>query len=328
MHFDDENHEPLTDRYGFMYDVSQYDVLLLLRATECGNTAPACLTGVKIADREEDNTWPEGDGDIDERITVVKGPCDCNGDGDASSIGNGQLHRSDNRNDSNSIKSTRRSRGVSPSSSKSKTRSSVPTRNSSHPSMANSNTSILSVTAVTPRHACAKTVRKLLDQLKEIHDDQQAIQRKEWDTFVKQRSKIKSSKQSLHLVSSGTGGAAAILGLGTADEDEELTHSEGLIGFAQLGLSANRDERKEFDRLVRSGIPLVYRSKVWLECSGALEMKEPGLFQDLLMHVEQNDGTASEIEKDVGRTMPLNIFFGGDGAGVDKLRRVLLAYSR
>jgi small G protein signaling modulator 3 len=35
-----------------------------------------------------------------------------------------------------------------------------------------------------------------------------------------------------------------------------------------------------------------------------------------------------EIEKDVGRTMPLNIFFGGDGAGVVKLRRVLTAYSR
>jgi len=30
----------------------------------------------------------------------------------------------------------------------------------------------------------------------------------------------------------------------------------------------------------------------------------------------------------VGRTMPLNIFFGGDGAGVVKLRRVLTAYSR
>ena len=63
----------------------------------------------------------------------------------------------------------------------------------------------------------------------------------------------------------GVGGTAtAILGLpvGTACEEDELSHSEGLVGFAQLGPSSNRDERQEFDRLVRNGIPLVYRSKV------------------------------------------------------------------
>jgi small G protein signaling modulator 3 len=54
--------------------------------------------------------------------------------------------------------------------------------------------------------------------------------------------------------------------------------------------------RREFDRLVRNGIPLVqvYRSKVWMEimeCSGALDMKEPGLFQDLA----QMDGPDSVI---------------------------------
>lgn len=127
-------------------------------------------------------------------------------------------------------------------------------------------------------------------------------------------------------------GAAAILGLGTAGEEDELTHSEGLIGFAQLGLTSSnaRDQRRDFERLVRSGIPLVYRSKVWFECSGALEMKEPGAFRDLLALKTEpvGAGVEVEIEKDVGRTMPLNIFFGGDGAGVDKLRRVLVAYSR
>ena len=40
---------PLADRYGFIYDVALYDVLLLLRARSCGNTAPACLTGVSLA---------------------------------------------------------------------------------------------------------------------------------------------------------------------------------------------------------------------------------------------------------------------------------------
>ena len=66
-------------------------------------------------------------------------------------------------------------------------------------------------------------------------------------------------------------------------------HSEGLIGFAQLGLSSNRDERREFDRLIRNGIPLVFRSKVWIECSGALDMKELGLFHDLLAQMDGPD---------------------------------------
>ena len=46
IYHDDKNQRPLTDRYWFMYDVSQYDVLFLIRAKKCGNTAPACLTGV------------------------------------------------------------------------------------------------------------------------------------------------------------------------------------------------------------------------------------------------------------------------------------------
>ena len=119
-----------------------------------------------------------------------------------------------------------------------------------------------------------------------------------------------------------------MLGLGTTDEEEELGHSEGLIGFAQFGLSASKDERRELDRLVRGGIPLAYRAKAWLECSGALEMREPGVFADLLAECDSGAAVVKEIEKDVCRTMPLNIFFGRTGAGVEKLRRVLMAYSR
>ena len=64
-----------------MYDVSQYDLLLLIRAKECGNTAPACLTGVKIADREENNSWPESDESDHgvESVEIVKGACPCSG---------------------------------------------------------------------------------------------------------------------------------------------------------------------------------------------------------------------------------------------------------
>jgi small G protein signaling modulator 3 len=193
-----------------------------------------------------------------------------------------------------------------------------------------SSSSILSVQDSTPRHGCANTIRKLLNWLTEMHDQRQISRTKEWNVFVKQRNKVKSTKANslASSVASVGAGPAAILGLGTADEEEELSHSEGLIGFAQLGLSTSRDERREFDRLVRGGIPLAYRPKVWLECSGGLEMREPGLFQDLLTQDEGQESVVAEIEKDVGRTMPLNVFFGGDGPGVQKLRRILIAYSR
>jgi small G protein signaling modulator 3 len=331
IYYDDENRQPLTDRYGFMYDVSQYDVLLLIRAKECGNTAPACLTGIKIADRREDNSWPEDEVNDDyEEMVIVKGKCDCGGEIDKiETFATPTLQNFTAAElDSAGSKPSQPSHAASRSSSKSRKRSSV----LKFPPL-----SVLAINASSPRHVCAKTIRRLLDQLTEIHDQRQATQRKEWNIFVKQRSKTKLPKTngpptSSTSLSTNGAAAAAILGLGTACEEEELSHSEGLIGFAQLGLSANRDERKEIDRLIRSGIPLIYRSKVWLECSGGLEMREPGLFRELLTardHIDHSqESVFTEIEKDVGRTMPLNIFFGGDGAGVDKLRRVLRAYSR
>ena len=58
-------------------------------------------------------------------------------------------------------------------------------------------------------------------------------------------------------------------------------------------------------------------------------MQEPGVFVELLAQMDSDGGSVvREIDKDVGRTMPLNMFFGGDGVGVQKLRRVLIAYSR
>ncbi|TDL25839.1 TBC-domain-containing protein [Rickenella mellea] len=325
----DPNVEHFTDRYGFLYDVSQYDVLLLLRATECGNTAPACLTGIKIADRYEDDEWQEDSDERQGKIDVIKDACECSGiPGDAhpatpASRDEPIVCSVENRGESIKSPSLKRE----PSTVSSRERSSTITSNAT--SVAKSQTSILTVDSDTPLHGCANTVRHMLAQLTEIHDQNQRTQRKVWDAFLKQRSKVlKPNKSSGQSATTSLGGAAALLGLGTSVEEEELSHSEGLIGFAQMGHSASREERKEFERLLRGGIPLVYRPKVWLECSGGLEMREPGLFQDLLAAKASDDAVLAEIEKDVGRTMPLNVFFGGDGAGVDKLRRVLIAYSR
>ena len=334
VYHDDESKLPLTDRYGFIYDVSQYDVLLLVRAKECGSTAPACLTGVRIADRKESNSWSDEETDAAKSIIhVTKGPCGCDGRGSSPGIGtpdgaSGKSLVSSSPAAENGGPSSQRSHGSSPGPPRSKRRQSTVISSFDLPSLGP--TSVLAVCVSTPRHVCANTIRLLLEDLTKIHDQQQAATRKDWDAFVKQRSRVKVGAKSATTVTT-VGGAAAFLGLGTTDEEEELRHTEGLIDFAQLGLSSNRDERNQFDKLVRGGIPLVYRSKLWLECSGGLEMREPGLFGDLLVQADEDEGHAmvkSEIEKDIGRTMPLNIFFGGDGAGVVKLRRVLTAYSR
>lgn len=335
VYHDDESKQPLTDRYGFIYDVSQYDVLLLVRAKECGSTAPACLTGVRIADRKESNSWSDEETDMSKSVIhATKGLCECDGWG--SSPGAGTPNEASGKPSSPPAEDSgqsQRSRGSSPGPSRGKQRRSTLISPLDGPSPGP--TSILSVTASTPRHVCATTIRLLLEDLTKIHDQQQMATRKDWDAFVKQRSRVRVGAKSVSPTTTTTtttvGGAAAFLGLGTTDEEEELTHTEGLIGFAQLGLSSNRDERTQFDKLIRGGIPLVYRSKLWLECSGGLEMREPGLFGDLLVQADEDAGHAlvqNEIEKDVGRTMPLNIFFGGDGVGVTKLRRVLMAYSR
>lgn len=321
----------MTDRFGFIYEVSQYDFLLLLRAKQCANTAPACLTGIKIADRKEDNVWPDDDDEEEntgDAIEIVRGPCDCESDDDSASVKTTST-RPHTRGTDDAVSTT--SRGASPASSgKLRQRSSTITPATKSHAMVrqNSSSAVLTVTSDTPRHVCTHTIRNLLLELIDIHDQRQKTQRKEWDAFVNQRSKATASVRSNVNKTSMSSGAAGFLGLGTAVADEELVHTEGLIGFAQLGLSSNRAERTEFDRLVRTGIPLIYRPKVWMECSGGLEMKEPGLFTDLLSAVDAENSVLKEIEKDVGRTMPLNIFFGRTGAGVNKLRRVLTAYSR
>lgn len=54
----------------------------------------------------------------------------------------------------------------------------------------------------------------------------------------------------------------------------------------------------------------------------------PGEYAEILtVHKDDMSPVMADIEKDVSRTFPGNVFFGGDGPGVEKLRRVLAAYS-
>ena len=317
--------EPLVDRFGFMYDIAVYDVLLLVRAQTCRCAAPACLTGVKIADRTEDE-WSDEEVDVAGIEIIKESSCPCNGEIELPARPQSRTSSMSGRRLSNPASSG----------------GDMPVNNNNTSSNSNSKAApgaspcmaILAVGPDTPRHVCANVVRRLLGELTAIHDERQVAQRKDWDAFV--RAQRRSRAQTLPTPSPSGGGSgsvssgvAALLGLDGPVAEDELAHSDGLIGFTQLGRSAGREERRELGRLIRGGVPLAYRAKVWLESSGGLEMQEPGVFAELLAQADSDGGSVvREIDKDVGRTMPLNMFFGGDGVGVQKLRRVLIAYSR
>lgn len=67
------------DQYGFMYDVSQSDALLLICTKECKSRAPAYLGNIKIANREENNSWADNESG-EERSGSSDSHGDCKGE--------------------------------------------------------------------------------------------------------------------------------------------------------------------------------------------------------------------------------------------------------
>ncbi|MCO5588111.1 hypothetical protein L7F22_042066 [Adiantum nelumboides] len=208
------------------------------------------------------------------------------------------------------------------------------------------------------------TVRRLLSQLQEMHSKRQDEQQAEWDAFLNKRKAL-LQKSGAEKVGGGGGSrdssmtskavdavrksgdafgfASAVNDTtpvsngeinGTGNSKQTLKRAKGeeewslggLIGLGQLG--SNPKDQQEFQKLIQGGIPLIYRPKVWYECSGAFDRVEPGRYQELLdEHENEENACTKQIDLDVGRTMPTNIFFAGDGPGVAKLRRLLVAYS-
>lgn len=107
-------------------------------------------------------------------------------------------------------------------------------------------------------------------------------------------------------------------------------NDDELIGLASMGTGKMaKERRRELNILIHGGIPMSYRPKIWGEMTGAYVMKEPAYYQELLGNDRDVDRVCVEqIDLDLKRTMPSNIFFAGTGPGVPKLRRVLLAFSR
>ncbi|EPQ31674.1 uncharacterized protein PFL1_01007 [Pseudozyma flocculosa PF-1] len=201
----------------------------------------------------------------------------------------------------------------------------------------------------------SQTVRRLLGQLQEMHDKQQTTHKAKWDDFL-QRRQERLGRANLEggvngtagSSSSGGGGgsgagsishgrrnsasshhATGIAALASSEKAPEEDWSQGMVGINRMGATkSGKEDWKQFLSLCQAGIPLCYRAKIWAECSGANEVHEPGRYQELLQeHEGETNQCLTQIDLDVHRTMPTNIFFGGDGQGVPKLRRLLVAFS-
>jgi hypothetical protein len=169
-------------------------------------------------------------------------------------------------------------------------------------------------------------VKLLLEQLTDLHDTLQRDRTVRWNEFLR---KVRAERRK-----EGEAAAAASSDRSlTAVDTPEATLADGeVIGIAGLGNKGKvgRNKWREFRSLVLGGIPVALRAKVWSECSGASAMRIPGYYDELVRGVggtEPDSSVVAQIDMDIRRTLTDNVFFR-KGPGVDKLREVLLAYSR
>jgi len=178
-------------------------------------------------------------------------------------------------------------------------------------------------TPATPFASQDDSVKSLLDQLNELHDSLQREKTAKWNDFLR---KVRAERQRDVGPAARTGKR---LGSRSSAMSEASMADGELIGFASLCNKGKVGRAKwiEFKNLVLSGIPVAYRAKIWAECSGALDLRVPGYYDDLVKSSENDVTIVQQIQMDIRRTLTDNIFFR-NGKGVNKLSEVLLAYAR
>lgn len=135
-----------------------------------------------------------------------------------------------------------------------------------------------------------------------MYEEQQKERQHEWDGFV---AEFARSSQA-------------------GNEPATLWHTIFLSFRSMDRHRAPVDRRwREFRRLCEQGVPMAYRPAIWSECTQASTCAEPGEFQALQTRPPMD----AQIDLDVARTMPTNLFFGSQGPGVAKLRRILHTYT-
>ncbi|WVW85860.1 hypothetical protein I302_107898 [Kwoniella bestiolae CBS 10118] len=337
--------EPLTDRYGFIYDIQH--AKLLKDASAAGTSAPMSLNGTlapaadnesegwiakrrrgshgsqksiqrerKSTDISDSTSIPSPRRSTDSVVRVKTPESGSPPKSRSSSHADTQRHRSStllSLNPSPAKPVTAKDHLTVASRGASSLRPAIAPTTTTTPPLSASLTESSPTIDSTSASASRLTVSSLLEQLTEIHDRQQQDRLKEWDAFLRRRAR--------HIRDSLSG---------SNHKSEDLRWGSGLIGISQMGMSGKggQEDWKVFTRLVRKGIPLKYRSDVWAECSGAKDLMVPGEYAEILaVHKDDLSPVHADIEKDVSRTFPGNVFFGGDGPGVAKLRRILTAYS-
>ncbi|KAJ5674385.1 uncharacterized protein N7477_004319 [Penicillium maclennaniae] len=176
----------------------------------------------------------------------------------------------------------------------------------------------------------AEPVKLLLEQLTDLHDTLQRDRTVRWNEFLR---KVRAERRKEGEAAAAAAAATSTDRSLTAVDTPEATLADGeVIGIAGLGNKGKvgRNKWREFRSLVLAGIPVALRAKVWSECSGASAMRIPGYYGDLVRGVggtEPDVSVVAQIDMDIRRTLTDNVFFR-KGPGVDKLREVLLAYSR
>ncbi|PYH49532.1 TBC domain-containing protein [Aspergillus saccharolyticus JOP 1030-1] len=171
-------------------------------------------------------------------------------------------------------------------------------------------------------------VKLLLEQLTDLHDSLQRDRTVRWNEFLR---KVRAERRK-----DGEAAAAAAAAsdrpLQSVDTPEASLADGEMVGISGLGNKGKvgRAKWREFRALVLGGIPVALRAKIWSECSGASSMRVPGYYGDLVRGIGGTDpdpSVVSQIEMDINRTLTDNVFFR-KGPGVEKLKEVLLAYSR
>jgi hypothetical protein len=163
-------------------------------------------------------------------------------------------------------------------------------------------------------------VQSLLEQMSELHDNLQRERTVKWNDFLR-KVRAQNKREGDFASTSENGKANAM--------PEQFLADGELVGIAGLGNKGKIGRAKwlEFRRLVLGGIPVNMRAAIWAEGSGALHLRMPGYYEDLVNNGEDDPTIATQIQMDITRTLTDNIFFR-TGPGVQKLQEVLLAYSR
>ncbi|GAA5820249.1 hypothetical protein JCM3770_003152 [Rhodotorula araucariae] len=342
---DDDGEGPMIDRYGFIYDVRAGMELLIESRRRKDGAAVAAGTGGRAKGRgrkkrlskEPVIVQPEPDAHAIDALLTPPTELEAHPQLDAlrEAIGLTPTHETDN--------------AFSPPT----TPALAPSRPATlirDPSSSTTASTLSGAPSGASASSGPQSMRALLAQLRSMTDAVDKTQQDAWDAFIRRRQAKLSKLKAQHLadVTNDETGAAAVArersksvwlaavasddGPRMASGGEEGWASENLVGVAQMGTEkkGKKEDWTEFKALVRKGIPIVYRPKIWGECSSANEAREPGLYQELLAQ-PTTTGEAQclkQIDMDCHRTFPTNVFFAGNGPGVAKLRNVLIAYSR